>query len=86
MSDQQFRFTQISTIDVATKQVTIVVNGAFQVSDPQWSPDGSRIAFVANPTPKADDGPVSDSWTVSSEGRTPRKLVGIGNSIGVVEV
>ena len=72
--DQQFRFTQISTIDLATKKVSVVVAGAFQASDPQWSPDGARIAYVANPTPKADDGRLSDIYVVSSEGGSPRKL------------
>ncbi len=73
--DQQFRFTQISTIDVSTKKVSTIVSGAFQAGDPQWSPDGSRIAYVSNVTPKADDGTVSDIYTVPSDGGTPKKLV-----------
>lgn len=73
--DQHFRFTQISTIDLASRKAAIVVSGAFQVSDPQWSPDGSHLAFVEHPTPKADDGTLSDIWTVERNGGTPRKLV-----------
>jgi dipeptidyl aminopeptidase/acylaminoacyl peptidase len=73
--DRQFRFAQISTIDLASKKVTIVASGAFQASDPQWSPDGSRITYVAHPSSKADDGNLSDIYTVSSEGGTSKKLV-----------
>jgi dipeptidyl aminopeptidase/acylaminoacyl peptidase len=73
--DQQWRFTQISTIDLASKKVNIIVSGAFQVGDPQWSPDGSRIAYTQNPTSKADDGNLSDIYTVSSDGGSPKKLV-----------
>jgi dipeptidyl aminopeptidase/acylaminoacyl peptidase len=73
--DQQFRFTQLSTIDVASKKVTVIVNGAMQANDPQWAPDGARIAFSASTTPKADDGNLSDIYVVSSDGGAVRKLV-----------
>ena len=72
--DQQYRFNRIWTIDVSTKQATQIVGGAFQVSDPQWSPDGRQLAYTVNPTPKADDGQVSDIWVVNSDGGTPRRL------------
>ena len=72
--DQNYRFNRIWTIDVSTKKATQLVSGAFQVSDPQWSPDGRQIAYTVNPTPKADDGSVSDIWIVSSDGGTPRRL------------
>jgi dipeptidyl aminopeptidase/acylaminoacyl peptidase len=73
--DQNYRFTRIWTIDVATKKAAQVIGGAFQASDPQWSPDGKLIAYVAHPTPKADDGPLSDIWVAGSDGSTPRRLV-----------
>jgi dipeptidyl aminopeptidase/acylaminoacyl peptidase len=38
-------------------------------SDPQWSPDGSRIAFVSDRTGKEyDGGHNKDVWTISPEG------------------
>ena len=41
---------------------------------PRWSPDGKRIVFVTNPTPKADDGSLSDLWIYSFVDSTSRKL------------
>lgn len=73
--DHNFRFNHIYTIDVATKQVTGVVTADIQASDPEWSPDGNSIAYVANPTPNADDGRLSDVYVVPSTGGTPRLLV-----------
>ena len=60
--DKDFRLSRISVIDVASRRATEVVSGDYQASDPQWSPDGTRLAFVANPTPKADDGSLTDIW------------------------
>ena len=62
--DQNFKLARIWVIDVTTKKATEVVKGDYTASDPQWSPDGRHIAFIANPTPKADDGFVSDIWVI----------------------
>ena len=73
--DHDYRYNHIYTIDVASKQVTGVVTGNEQASDPEWSPNGESIAYVSNPTPKADDGRLSDIHVVPSTGGTPRLLV-----------
>jgi len=73
--DRDFRYRRLWTIDVETKQVQEIVGGDFQVADPQWAPDGTRIAYVTTPTPKADDGSLTDVWVVELATKTRRKLV-----------
>jgi dipeptidyl aminopeptidase/acylaminoacyl peptidase len=62
--DRDFKLARIFTVDLETRAARELVSGDFQASDPQWSPDGRRLAFVSNPTPKADDGGLSDVWVV----------------------
>src|SRR5439155_3507485 len=48
--------------------------GNFTVSDPQWSPDGTRITYTTRPTPKAGDGSLSDVWIMKIAGSEKKKL------------
>ncbi|MEK6286527.1 MAG: prolyl oligopeptidase family serine peptidase [Acidobacteriota bacterium] len=62
--DKNFKFSRIWVIDVSTKKASELVKGDYNAGDPQWSPNGSSLAFVTNPTPKADDGSRSDIWVI----------------------
>jgi dipeptidyl aminopeptidase/acylaminoacyl peptidase len=72
--DQDHKMSRIWLIDVDTKKATQLVKGNYSAGDPQWSPDGKTIAYVTVPTPKADDGNVTDIWTVEVESAKSRKL------------
>ncbi len=73
--DRDFRMSWLWTIDVATKKAAELVKGEFQVGDPQWSPDGTRIAFTTTPTPRADDGSRSDIHIVTVATGERRQLI-----------
>lgn len=73
--DSGFRFTHLWVIDVESKKASEIVKNDWAVSDPQFSPDGKRLSFTAHPTPKADDGSLSDVYIANSDGSgSPRKL------------
>ena len=72
--DQDFRMTHLHRIDVATKEAKRLTDGAFTLSDARVSPDGTEIAAVRRPTPKADDGSASDIVVVPASGGPPRVL------------
>ncbi|MEO8448637.1 MAG: S9 family peptidase [Gemmatimonadota bacterium] len=73
--DRDFKLTRLWLMDLATRKATEVVKGDFQLSDPRWSPDGSRIAYVTTPSPKADDGSLSDIFVYDVGSGGSRKLV-----------
>ncbi|MGH9849854.1 MAG: prolyl oligopeptidase family serine peptidase [Blastocatellia bacterium] len=80
--DANFRFSHLWVIDASSTasgseraKATEIVKNDWVVSDPQFSPDGKRLSFTVNPTPKADDGQMSDIYIANSDGSgTPRKL------------
>lgn len=73
--DTEFKMSQLWVLDVRSKKSFKLTNAdSLTVSQPRWSPDGTRIAFVTNPTPKADDGSLSDLWVYTFADSTAKKL------------
>lgn len=73
--DTNYKFNRLWVLDVATRKVRLLATGDAVANDPQWSPDGTRIAFSTTPTPRADDGSLSDLHVVAVSGGAPSMLV-----------
>ena len=74
--DRDIKMSHLWLFDVDKKDEKRLTEGAFTVTDPQWSPDGTRITYVTRPTPKADDGGLSDIWMVTVANGEKKKIVG----------
>ena len=78
--DTNYKFTRLWVMDVASRKARLLATGDVAVSDPQWSPDGASVAYVTNPTPRADDNALSDLWVIPVAAGAARKLVGNAGS------
>jgi dipeptidyl aminopeptidase/acylaminoacyl peptidase len=72
--DHDIKMTHLWTWNIDTKAEKRLTEGDFTVSDPQWSPDGTRITYTTRPTPKADDGSLSDVWMMTAGGGEKKRL------------
>jgi dipeptidyl aminopeptidase/acylaminoacyl peptidase len=68
--------THLWIVDVETGAAKQITDGQdWNDSDPQWSPDGTRIAFVSDRTGKAfDEGRNSDVWVIDANGGPLTKI------------
>ncbi len=73
--DKEFVPSRLHVFDLAAMKSTEVVKGDYQISSPDWSPDGRQIAYVMAPTPKADDFRFTDVMVVEVASGTTRKLL-----------
>ncbi len=51
-----------------------------RISDPQVSPDGRTVAFVAQNVDLPENKKISQIWTVSTQGGTPRQITSYGDN------
>ncbi len=62
-------FWQLAVADAHTGEVNILTQEPCSHSCPAWSPDGTRIAFIANRREDDDlEGQRDDIWTIPAEG------------------
>jgi dipeptidyl aminopeptidase/acylaminoacyl peptidase len=68
--------THLWVVSVAAGASSQITSGDdWNDSDPQWSPDGRKIAFVSDRTGKAfDESRDTDVWVIDAAGGTPTKI------------
>jgi len=73
--DRDIKMSHLWLWNIEKKEEKRLTEGEFTVSDPQWSPDGARISYTTRPTPKADDGSLSDVWVLTIAGGKKQHLL-----------
>jgi dipeptidyl aminopeptidase/acylaminoacyl peptidase len=61
------RHTHLYVFDLATKTTAQITSGDYDAGSPAWSPDGTKVAFVANRTDNPDGNSNSDIWVVDAD-------------------
>lgn len=72
--DRDLKMAHLWLFNLEKKEEKRITEGDFTVSDPQWSPDGTRITYTTRPTPKADDGGLSDVWVLNIASGEKKKI------------
>jgi dipeptidyl aminopeptidase/acylaminoacyl peptidase len=73
--DRDFKMSQLWTWNIVTNEEKQISNGDFTVGDARWSPDGARVTFTTNPTPRLDDISLQTAWVLDVTSGKQRKLV-----------
>jgi dipeptidyl aminopeptidase/acylaminoacyl peptidase len=64
------RRTHLYVFEIAEKALTQVTSGDFDDDEPEWSPDGTRIAFTSNRSqPDPDSTYNEDIWMVAADNK-----------------
>lgn len=69
-------YPHVFVVSIDGDEPVQVTDGPFEDSEPAWSPDGDRIAFVSNRTDQPDFNRNTDIWIVSAVGGEPERFSG----------
>jgi len=72
--DHDFKMAQLWTWSIATSEEKQISKGDFTVSDARWSPDGTKVTFTTNPTPRLDEISMQTAWVLDVASGTQRKV------------
>jgi dipeptidyl aminopeptidase/acylaminoacyl peptidase len=72
--DHDLKMAQLWTWNVATSEEKQITKEDSTVSDPRWSPDGTRVTFTRTPTPRLDDSNLQTAWILDVSSGKQRKL------------
>src|SRR6185295_11948166 len=72
--DRDLKMAHLWLFNIEKKEEKRISEGDFTVSDPQWSPDGTHITYTTRPTPKADDGGLSEVWVMNLSSGDKKKI------------
>ncbi len=75
--DRDIKMSHLWLWDIEKKEGKRLTEGDFTISEPQFSPDGTRVTYTTRPTPKADDGSLSEVWVLTVANGEKKKLVTI---------
>jgi dipeptidyl aminopeptidase/acylaminoacyl peptidase len=59
--------THLHVLDVASKKTIQITSGDYDDTEPDWSPDGTRIAFTSNRSEDPDSNYNTDIWVVAAD-------------------
>jgi dipeptidyl aminopeptidase/acylaminoacyl peptidase len=76
-------YSHLAIFDVAAKKADVLTSGAFDDSDPAWSPDGQSIAFVSSRAPDPDRSEDADLYVIDARpAATARKVAASPGRVG----
>jgi dipeptidyl aminopeptidase/acylaminoacyl peptidase len=76
-------YSHLAIFDVAAKKADVLTSGAFDDSDPAWSPDGQSIAFVTNRAPDPDRSEDADLYVIDARpGAAARQVTANPGRVG----
>jgi len=72
--EKTMRLNQLCVVDLASAEMKRLTDGKSNISEPAWSPDGQKIAYVSVPSMDVDDYFLAKICLIKASGEGPQRL------------